>query len=192
MGSARRDRHSQTPKSVASLPRVAPYPRRPRASYGVRVSNGQDESDTEWARYLKEVTTRPDWSVARLAREAGLDRGTIFRWIKGGGDRVTVDSVRRISEATGDNLDTALRAAGGLPIDDDTDDDTDELEFEISMILRSDLPEAQKQAMVDYARDLQRRQRDERRALVDRQRSERRSAIQRVMDIARGGPQAAH
>lgn len=189
MGSARRERHSQTPKSVASLPRVAPYPRRPHASYGVRVSNGQDEADTEWARYLKEVTGRPDWSVARLAREAGLDRGTIFRWLKGGADRVTVDSVRRISEATGDNLDTALRAAGGLPIDDEIDDDTDELEFEISMILRSDLPEPQKQAMVDYARDLQRRQRDERRALVDRQRTERRTAIQRVMDIARGGPQ---
>ncbi|MEU5938663.1 helix-turn-helix transcriptional regulator [Micromonospora sp. NPDC047548] len=65
----------------------------------------------DWAGYLRRMTSRPGWSVARLAREAGIHRGTIFGWIKGEG--VTVASVKAIAKALGDDEAHALAAAGG-------------------------------------------------------------------------------
>lgn len=186
-----KNRSSDATPSEAYVPRVAPFPRAPLPAYGVPMSNGDEVADTEWARYLKEVTSRDCWSVARLAREAGLDRGTIFRWMRGSADKITVESVRRVATATGDTLDTALRAAGGVPADPDLSDD-DEFQFEIEMVQRSDLPDAQKTELIRYIKDLQRRQRDDLREMVARQRADRRTTISRVMDITRGGPQTVH
>lgn len=171
--------------TVASIQRRPCYSRRQDATYGMHVSNAGDEAPTtEWARYLKEATDRPGWSVARLAREAEVDRTTIFRWIKGGGDRITIESVRRIADAIGDDLDDALRAAGGLPPKEETAEE-DEIEFEIRMIQESDLPRRQKDDMIRYARSLQQRQQADRSALRERQRADRRAQIQALMDFAR-------
>jgi transcriptional regulator with XRE-family HTH domain len=74
------------------------------------------EPTTEWGRYLRRVTKRPGWNVAKLARQAGFARQTIFEWIRDGGESVTVASARRISDATGDDLDTVLLAAGNIPL----------------------------------------------------------------------------
>ncbi|MEW2383342.1 hypothetical protein AB0873_14805 [Micromonospora sp. NPDC047707] len=57
------------------------------------------------------MTSRPGWSVARLARESKIHRGTIFGWMKGEG--VTVASVKAIAKALGDDEAHALAAAGG-------------------------------------------------------------------------------
>ncbi|MEU0081405.1 hypothetical protein ABZY58_26185 [Micromonospora tulbaghiae] len=57
------------------------------------------------------MTKRPGWSVARLARESGVNRATIFGWMKG--DGVTVASVKMIARALGDDEAHALAAAGG-------------------------------------------------------------------------------
>lgn len=160
------------------MPRVADYFSRSGATYGVNVSNDQDGGG-EWARYLKDLTGRDGWSVARLAREAGLDRGTIFRWMRAeaGGDRVTVDSVCRIADAAGDERVVALRAAAGLPRHSGDEDD----DLEITLILQSgDLSPRQKEEMIKFARQLQRHHRADLRA-----------AIQAAMEIARGGTQAA-
>lgn len=174
-----------TPTSpVAWMQRGPRYSRRQDATYGMHVSNTGEEPTSEWARYLREATDRPGWTVARLAREAEIDRTTIFRWLKGGGERITIDSVRRIADAIGDDLDDALRAAGGLPPKDEAADE-DEIEFEIRMIQESDLPERQKQDMIRYARSLQQRQQADRSALRERQRAERRAQIQALMDFAR-------
>lgn len=68
----------------------------------------------DWASYLRRMTDRPGWSVARLARESGVHRGTIFKWLSGN-EGVTVASVRTIATALGDDVTNALRAAAGMP-----------------------------------------------------------------------------
>lgn len=69
---------------------------------------------SEWARYLKRMTSRPGWSVARLARESGIHRATIFDWMKGDGDSVTIGSVRAVAAALDDDLENALLAVASL------------------------------------------------------------------------------
>ena len=69
---------------------------------------------SEWGRYLRRITSAPGWSVARLARESGIHRATIFEWIRGDGESVTIGSVRAVAAASGDDLQNALRAAANL------------------------------------------------------------------------------
>lgn len=73
-----------------------------------------------WKAYLERRLERPGWSVARLAREAGLHRSTIFRWKAGGRTGLSVASVRAVAEAFGEDPADALRAAG-----QSTQDETD-------------------------------------------------------------------
>jgi len=68
----------------------------------------------DWASYLRRMTKRPGWSVARLARESGINRATIFGWMKG--DGVTVGSVKIVAQALGDDEGHALAAAGGAAV----------------------------------------------------------------------------
>lgn len=77
------------------------------------MDDGQGELSA-WGAYLKRMTSRPGWSVARLARESGIHRATIFDWIKGSGDSVTIASVRAVASALGDDLENALRAVASL------------------------------------------------------------------------------
>lgn len=69
------------------------------------------------------MTQRPGWSVARLARESGIARQTIFAWIKEGGESLTVASVRAVVKALDEDLAVAMLAAGGVlgppPADDE-------------------------------------------------------------------------
>lgn len=81
--------------------------------YGEPVGDGY--ADDGWSAYLRRMTSRPGWSVAKLAREAGLHRSTVFGWIKEGGDGLTVTSVMQIATALGDDPINALRAAAGIP-----------------------------------------------------------------------------
>lgn len=85
-------------------------------------------SREDWPAYLRRMTSRPGWSVARLARESGINRATIFGWIKG--DGVTVASVNLIAKALGDDPAHALAAAGGAPTH------ADELDADLRIIMR--------------------------------------------------------
>jgi transcriptional regulator with XRE-family HTH domain len=69
---------------------------------------------SHWGAYLRRMTSRPGWSVARLARESGIHRATIFDWMRGSGESVTIASVRAVAEALGDDLENALRAVASL------------------------------------------------------------------------------
>lgn len=82
---------------------------------------------SDWGRYLKRMTARPGWSVARLARESGIHRATIFDWIKGDGESVTIASVRAIAAALHDDLENALRAVANLISSPGTQDEEMEL-----------------------------------------------------------------
>jgi transcriptional regulator with XRE-family HTH domain len=114
-----------------------------------------------WARYLGAATRRPGWSVARLARESGVHRSTIFRWLNGEVTGATVTSVLRIAGAVGDDPDEALRAAADLlavPAVADPDAEA------IAMIMDSDLPSDAKRELLaelrSQARSDARRRRD--------------------------------
>ena len=102
-----RDLHLQVVKE-----RRPPTAQDPHATaYRVHMSDGGERES--WAGYLRRMTDRPGWSVARLARESGIHRATIFRWIAGKGG-ATVTSVRQIAEVLGDEPANALRAAGNM------------------------------------------------------------------------------
>lgn len=99
------------------------------APYRVHVSDaGAEQPPNEWAKLLREITDRPGWSVARLNRESGIHRSTIFRWLSGEVTNVTMDSIRLVAQTAGIDLDVAVRAASTLPATVDTaviDDYTD-------------------------------------------------------------------
>lgn len=174
--------------SVAWTRPMGAYPRRRGGAYGVRMRDGSDGgAANEWARYLREITSRPGWSVARLARDSGVHRSTIFRWLDGTDIKtVTVRSVRLIAEAAEDDIDRALRAAGSVL---QHDDETNDLDLEVEMIQNSDLLEDIKDAMIREAYRLRDRQAAERRALEERQAAER-EQIKTWIELA-GGAQPA-
>lgn len=153
------------------------------------MRDGQEEvALTEWARYLRAVTDRPSWSVARLARESGLHRSTIFRWLEGDESRsVTLRSVQRVAMATGDELDVVLRAAGSVLEREDAD--LEDFDLEIEMIEASNLPGSTKEAMIRQARRLRDRQIAERKALTERHAAER-EQVRTWIEIAGGHPAA--
>lgn len=113
-----------------------------------------------WSAYLRRMTKRPGWSVARLSRESGVHRATIFKWISGE-PGVTIDSVRRIATALGEDSDVALRAAGNAgsaapvgPVDE-----------EVSLIMRAPVDDDLKQMMLRRLEE--RRERDRQRRIED-------------------------
>lgn len=164
------------------------YVRRSDGTYRVHMSDGSDrEPASEWAAYLRDITDRPGWSVARLARDSGLHRSTLFRWLEGNtGKTVTLRSVQLIAKAAGDDLQTALRAAGGVL--QQTADEADDLDLEIRMIEKSDLPGDVKAAMIREAIRLRDRQLAERRAFVEKQEADRREQVRTWLNIAGGEP----
>jgi transposase-like protein len=108
-----------------------------------------------WSAYLRRMTGRPGWSVARLARDADLSRSTIFRWIAEGAEGITIQSVYLVADALGDDRAEALRAAGNLPPERDA---------EVELILSSNRTELEKVAMIDR---LMRRREEERQRRLD-------------------------
>lgn len=112
-------------------------------AYRVPMSDGGNRES--WADYLRRMTDRPGWSVARLAREAGIHRATIFKWMGGKGG-ATVTSVRAIAEALGDEPSNALRAAGNMEGVADEAMDPDLLML-TRRLTDPDVPEAEKVAL---------------------------------------------
>jgi hypothetical protein len=112
------------------------------------MADGRGQRNT-WGEYLKSIQDRPDWSIARLAREANMDRGNIFDWIKGSisAERVTIGSVLLIAEAVGDDPLVTLRAAAGLMGTATEDDET------IAEILASGLPQETQEELIQSVID---------------------------------------
>lgn len=120
---------------VAYLRRTATYRSGTDATYGLHVSD-TPPADTPWIALLREITTRPGWSVRRLAEKSGLNRATIYRWLRGDSANVSMASVRLIAEAGDIDVARALRAAGAAG-DLQQDDD-----WEIATVVSSGLPPA--------------------------------------------------
>lgn len=102
-----RERHMRVVKERPTAGHQDPFA----TAYGSHMSDGRQRES--WAEYLRRMTERPGWSVARLARESGVHRATLFRWMSGKGGS-NVASVRAIAKALGDDPANALRAAGNI------------------------------------------------------------------------------
>ena len=129
-----------------------------------------EQADDRWAKYLREVTDRPGWSVARLAREAGMHRSSIFKWLGGKGG-VTMASVQAIAAALDDRTGETLRAAGGV-----LDQGDDVQDPQVAEILVADLPEDIKQTLIETLLDQRARDKERQTEMV-----------RRMIRIAKGG-----
>lgn len=98
--------------TVGSRRRPLWYPPSVGVPYPSPMGDGQSAAE-DWPTYLKRMTSRSGWSVARLAREAGIHRATIFGWISGDSG-VMVANVIAIARALGDDPANALLAAGAV------------------------------------------------------------------------------
>lgn len=145
---------------------MSSYSSRWTPEYLVRVSDGSGDNH-EWSVYLRRMTSRPDWSVARLARDSGIHRATIFGWMREGGESVTIGSVRAIAEALGDSLENALRAAADLPpLGAEPERDP-----ELELIFDARVPATMKKRMIEILFERREREREQRmadlRVLID-------------------------
>lgn len=116
----RRKRRAKAAGSVDKQRRPPTYVDPWSVAYGVHMDEGQPRED--WASYLRRIAGRKGWSVARLARESGIHRGTIFKWMSGKGG-VNVASVRAIGTAAEGDPANAIRAAGQLELEEAIDEE---------------------------------------------------------------------
>lgn len=99
-------------RTVRHVGRSRVYQSRWAGSTVLYVVGGRDA----WSEYLTRAARRPGWSVAKLARESGIAKSSLFKWIaRGASASITIDSVYRIADAIGDDRANALRAASNLP-----------------------------------------------------------------------------
>lgn len=157
LGKARSKRSHQRKQALETVRRKGrseSFPRRWTDPTVLYVVDGGDA----WSAYLRTMTRRPGWSVARLARESGIARSSIFKWIAEGAEAITIDSVYRVADALGDDRTSALRAAGNVSTLETRDP-------EVDLILSSDRSEREKAAMID--RLMRRREEDRQRRLDD-------------------------
>lgn len=119
------------------------------------MDDGQGEL-SDWGAYLKRMTSRPGWSVARLARESGIHRATIFDWIRGTGESVTIASVRAVARALGDELENALRAVASL------ESSTDPHDEEMDLIMSAPVSDDLKKRMISQLLEMREQDRQQR------------------------------
>jgi transcriptional regulator with XRE-family HTH domain len=111
---------------------------------------------SHWGAYLKRMTSRPGWSVARLARESGIHRATIFDWIRGSGESVTIASVRAVADTLGDDMENALRAVASLESRPSPRDE------EMEMIMSAPVGDDMKRRMIAQLFELREQDRQQR------------------------------
>lgn len=170
----RRKKRRQQAKGVAHKRRPVSYRFGVESAYRVHMGDGQGGVET-WGEYLRRMTKRPGWSVARLARDAQVHRATIFKYIRGEKTGVTVATVTAIAEALGDDPANALRAAGTVA------PDVDELDLELELVRTDpDLPPELKVMICNMIME---------RRVSDREASLRET--QRLIDLMKRRPEAS-
>ncbi len=113
---------------------------------------GDSSGDETWGNYLRRMTSRPGWSVARLARESGIHRATIFGWIAEDRPRsIKLDSAYAIADALGEDRGKVLRVIGEVTAEHTSDP-------ELDLIRASKLSAMQKNALIRHV--LARRERE--------------------------------
>lgn len=109
-------------------------------AYGSPV--GDTHVGGTWGAYIESLPKKAGLTMKELAAKSGIARGTFYKWMAGQ-TGVTVDSVKKVAAAAGEDLDVALRAAGGALIPESDDP-------QLREILESDLADSVKQELVAY------------------------------------------
>lgn len=151
-----------------------------------------------WRRVEAERASR-GWTKSELALRTGIPISTLNR-LRDSSRAPYARTVNTLAKVLDIGQGEAFNLAGIVPDQgaleaaqpaDPTADDLDDIDFEIEMIRRSDLPRSQKEAMIREAMRLRDRQRDERKAIEERQLTERRSQVETWIELA-GGTQPAN
>lgn len=109
-------------------------------AYGSPV--GDRHAGGTWGAYVEGLPKKTGLTMKQLAAKSGIARGTFYKWIAGQ-TGVNVDSVKKVAAAAGDDLDAALRAAGGSLIPEGDDP-------QLREILEANLPDSVKRELVEY------------------------------------------
>jgi Predicted transcriptional regulators len=91
--------------------------------------------------WLIERMRSRDWSQADLARESGLTRQAIGRYIGKKTQTPDEDALKKIAKAFEISPETAFRAAGILPSRPDADEEVDEIMEAVRRLNKADRPE---------------------------------------------------
>lgn len=105
-----------------------------------------------WGAYVEGIPARTGMTMKQVAEVSRIARGTLYKWISGK-TGVTAEYVRKLTEATGEDRETAMRAAAGVLVDEHEDP-------QLRAIYASDLSDAEKQELVDYVLEERRRNED--------------------------------
>lgn len=113
------------------------------------MANRSTHPGGTWGAYIEGIPARTGMTITQVAEKSGIARGTFYKWMKGK-TGVTAEYVRRLTAATGEDPEGALRAAGGILVDDGQDP-------QLRDIYASDLSDDVKQELVDYVLEERRR-----------------------------------
>lgn len=83
--------------------------------YGLHVRNTRSGERGAWATFVQESRQAFGWSKAELARQLGVDRGTVHRWETGQTRPEDAELVARAADVLDVDQDEALAAAGMRP-----------------------------------------------------------------------------
>lgn len=132
--------------TVVKVQHLGTYTCRACATYRLYMADGAEDA---WTKFLRDIVGRPGWSVARLARESGIDRSHIHRMMRGEGKTVTVESVRMIAKGAGVSLASALHAARARTMTEPVDT-ADEDDPEVRAIRESGLSDRKKRDLLAH------------------------------------------
>jgi transcriptional regulator with XRE-family HTH domain len=150
-------RAKTTGRAVSKGRRFGTYRSSPASTYRLLVSDASPPPQPveDWPGYLRRMLKRDGWTVQRLADESGVNRSRLFKYLAGESG-VTVDTVRRIAFALGDDPNNALRAAAG------TGGSTGERDEEMELIARAPIDDDMKEQMRRKLTEWRERQRQAR------------------------------
>lgn len=114
----------------------------------------------EWAALIDSLATRPGWSKTKLAKELGVDRRSVHRYINGDSVLVPTEVQMRAAQLSSRSLDEIARMVTGAEQAQRADDDN-----AVRVILESDAPDRVKQDLIEHVRA--RRRENEERLLSD-------------------------
>jgi transcriptional regulator with XRE-family HTH domain len=118
-------------------------------SYGVQVRNTSSPIRGNWAAYVRALRDRTPVSNVEFARRAGVDRGTVDRWMNGKTRPNDPEVLERFARGFELDSDEVAAAAGLRPGAEAPSEPTVERDEELELILTADLPQAAKQELIE-------------------------------------------
>lgn len=123
-------------------------------SYGVQMRNTSPQLRGTWATYVRALRERTPVNNVEFARRAGVDRGTVDRWMNGKTRPTDPEVLQRFAEGFELDPDEVFAAAGLRPGVEAPSEPTREQDEELEAILTADIPTAAKQELIEMLMQL--------------------------------------